>query len=192
MEKERRFNTAEFRVVSNDDSPTRIEGYAAVFNKDSEEMFGFRERIKPGAFASAIARPDDVRALINHDPNLVIGRNTAGTLKLSEDDRGLFFSCELPDTQAARDLAVSMGRGDISQCSFGFRCVGEEWEFNTSGPDIRTLTDVELFDVSPVTYPAYPDTSVAVRSREQAAKEQHNSYGYRCRLVEIEGAQSID
>jgi HK97 family phage prohead protease len=169
---ERRFVPAtELRAAADEEGPVVIEGYAAVFNTLSEELFGFREKIAPGAFKTALDRPDDVRALHNHDPNIVLGRSTANTLTLSEDDTGLRFRCELPDTSQARDLAVSIGRGDINQCSFGFITKGEEWEFNTDGPDIRTITDVELFDVSTVAYPAYTDTSVALRSRDKVKEE---------------------
>ena len=158
----------ELRVARADDGPTRIEGYAAKFDTLSEELFGFREKIAPGAFAESLARPDDVRALINHDPNLILGRNTAGTLDLSEDDKGLKFGLDLPDTSAARDLAESIDRGDISQCSFGFVTREESWEFTDDGePDIRTLMAVDLFDISTATFPAYTDTAVALRSRTQ-------------------------
>jgi HK97 family phage prohead protease len=130
-------------------SPTDIGGY-------------FTEQVAPGAFAAAIGR-DDVRALFNHDPNFVIARTTNKTLTLSEDDKGLYFEATPPDTQWARDLVASIDRGDVSQCSFGFIVTKCEWD-ETVDPPIRTIMEVELLDVSPVTYPAYEDTSVSMRA----------------------------
>ena len=141
-----------------------IVGHAAMFDSLSENLGGFREIIKPGAFARSI-REDDIRALFNHNPDLILGRNKSGTLILAEDDRGLAIEIDPPDTQAARDLMVSMARGDVSQMSFGFRvrAGGSSWDEDQNGDVIRTLTDVVLFDVSPVVYPAYPETDAAVR-----------------------------
>lgn len=156
---------AELRLA-HADSRT-ITGYAAVFNALSEDLGWFREQIAPGAFADSIARGDDVRALINHDSNLVLGRTAAGTLRLMEDTRGLMVEIDAPDTQVARDLIVSMDRGDVTQMSFGFYTEKQAWD-ETTDPPTRTLQQVRLFDVSVVTYPAYPQTDVSVRSREAA------------------------
>lgn len=152
---------AELRVETRDDK-ARIFGHAALFDEPVEIAGMFRERIARGAFSAAIGR-DDVRALINHEPDLVLGRSTAGTLKLAEDDKGLAVEIDPPDTQAARDLLVSMRRGDITQMSFGFTARRQEWD-DTQDPPLRTLLEVELFDVSVVTFPAYPQTDAAVRS----------------------------
>ena len=140
----------------------RFEGYAALFNSWSQDLGGFREQIAPGAFTKSLTA-DDVRALMNHDPNYVLGRNRSGTLVLTEDERGLRFELTAPDTQWARDLAESVKRGDIDQCSFGFQTVRDDWR-TADGIDERTLLEVRLFDVSIVTYPAYPETSANVRS----------------------------
>lgn len=142
-----------------------IVGHAAVFNQLSEDLGGWREQIAPGAFAEAI-KADDVRALWNHNPDFVLARNLAGTLKLTEDTRGLAIEIDPPDTQWARDLLVSMKRGDVNQMSFGFsvRPNGQNWAKADDGTVVRTLTRVRLFDVSPVTYPAYPQTDAAARS----------------------------
>jgi len=168
-EKETRIlKTAELRIVrKDDDSLPKIEGYAAVFNKNSEDM-GFIERIAPGAFKKAL-KTSDVRALFNHDSNIILGRNTAGTLELKEDKTGLFMSVTPPDTQLVRDMVLSpIERGDITQQSFGFTVDEDEWVHKDNEPSIRTITKVrELFDVSPVTYPAYPDTAVALRSLDK-------------------------
>lgn len=164
MEIERRMVISpDLRVVS--EGTPRIVGHAALFDRLSEDLGGFRERIRPGAFAASLER-DDVRALFNHDPNLILGRNRAGTLRLTEDADGLAIAIDPPDTQVARDLLVSIGRGDVSQMSFGFAVQpgGQVWEKDAEGRVLRTLTAVRLYDVSPVVFPAYPDTAVAVRA----------------------------
>lgn len=144
----------------NDDE--KIVGYAAVFNSFSQPIFGFRETIKPGAFKKTI-RESDVRALINHDPNYVLGRTSSRTLRLSEDEKGLRYIVTPPDTTFARDLVVSIKRGDITQSSFGFTVVKDHW--TGESPNMtRELLEVKLFDVSSVTYPAYLQTEVSVRS----------------------------
>lgn len=170
MKRERRFFTVrELRVAA--DGKRTISGHAAVFNKDSEPMYGFVERVAAGAFATTI-KEDDIRALFNHDPNYVLGRNTAGTLRLTEDDTGLAVEIDPPDTQCARDLMVSLERGDVSQMSFGFTTRKDEWVYDDkNGATMRTLLDVMLYDVSPVTFPAYPDTDVSVRSFQEIADE---------------------
>ena len=151
----------EWRVEEREDGGTTIKGHAAVFDKLSEEMWGFREKVAKGAFKSSLKNNDDVRALWNHDPNYVLGRTKSGTLRLSEDDVGLAIEIDAPLTPTIRDLVLEpIRRGDVDQMSFGFVVVKEEWN---QKDDIRTLLEVELFDVSPVTYPAYQDTDVSVR-----------------------------
>lgn len=161
MEMERRaFLVEELRAIDGDEP--EIVGYAAVFNAMSEDLGGFREKIQQGAFSQSILT-DDIRALFNHDPNYVLGRNRSGTLELSEDIQGLRIRVKVPNTSWARDLMESIKRGDINQMSFGFRTVKDLWE-ETNKKVVRTLQEVKLFDVSPVTYPAYPQTSATVRS----------------------------
>lgn len=163
MQPERRaWGAIEFRAAG-EDSPPRIRGHAAVFNELSEDLGGFREKIAPGAFSRTLGA--DVRALINHDPNLVLGRSTAKTLRMSEDADGLAVEIDLPDTAPARDLAASMERGDVNQMSFGFRTIEDKWD-EVDGRIERTLLRVDLFDVSVVTFPAYPQTDAAMRSLE--------------------------
>lgn len=159
---------AEMRVESVDGRP-RIVGYAAIFNSLSEDMGGFREVIRHGAFAQALAGAD-VRALVNHDRNLVLGRNKAGTLRLAEDSRGLRYEVDPPDTQFARDVQESVRRGDISGSSFRFYMAedgsGQVWRSEPSGV-IREITAfAAIDDVSVVTYPAYQATEVSIRSYE--------------------------
>lgn len=149
-----------------------IEGHAAVFNELSQDLGGFRERVMPGAFADDLAAKPDVRALFNHDPNIIFGRTTSGTLRLQEDSLGLKFDCDMPDTQHARDVQTSIARGDISQCSFGFFVVSQKWSEEPDPADqsgqrkmlIRELHKVKTFDVSPVTFPAYTGTDVDTRT----------------------------
>jgi uncharacterized protein len=153
------------------DQPIVISGYAAVFNSPTiigDEVYGFTEEIMPGAFAKAIASNDDVRALFNHDWNHVLGRTKSGTLRLFEDERGLKFEVELPNSTFAKDLAESLSRGDINQCSFGFFPTEEEWNYTTE-PVQRKIKEVELYEISVVSIPAYEDTEVSlVRSKEIA------------------------
>lgn len=138
-----------------------IRGYAALFESDSQDLGGFIETIAPGAFGRSLASGADVRALFNHDPNHVLGRTKSGTLKLREDRRGLWFAVQLPPTALARDLGAQIARGDISQMSFAFSLVRESWAPARPGElPRRTLLEVNLHDVSPVTYPAYAATSV--------------------------------
>ena len=171
MKKEIRTMCTEVRASpAGDGAELRFEGYAAMFNSPSEDLGGFIEQIAPGAFADAIAN-DDVRALFNHDPNYVLGRNKAGTLKLTEDEKGLRFDLTAPDIGWARDLHASVKRGDIDQCSFAFGVEAEEWARGERGePDQRTLKKVRLYDVSIVTYPAYQATSVSARSYKNDKK----------------------
>jgi HK97 family phage prohead protease len=165
MEKELRSFPSDLKVEKREDGRRTISGYAAVFNCDSQDLGGFVERISPGAFKEAL-KTSDTRALFNHDANFVLGRKSAGTLRLKEDERGLFMEIDPPQTQAAKDLMESIKRGDISEQSFAFSVQDDKWS-NMDDPDKMTVRTVEkishLFDVSPVTYPAYQDTSVALR-----------------------------
>jgi HK97 family phage prohead protease len=148
------------------DQPTMISGYASVFNSKTSIGNFFDEVIAPGAFSKSLANSSDVRALFNHNWDKVLGRTKSGTLRLFEDDRGLKFEIDLPNTSVARDLTESMARGDINQCSFGFIATGENWDY-TSDPALRTVTEVELYEISIVSIPAYEDTEAAlVRSKE--------------------------
>ncbi len=168
----RSFHVAELRVIDGTGegdaaTPPQLDGYPSVFNVKSEDLGGWREIILPGAFDKTIQEAD-VRALINHDPNLVIGRTKNQTLTLKPDIHGLRMNVQLPDTTYAKDLMVSVKRGDIDQMSFAFQVVRDQWqEVNNGGeaPEItRMVREVKLLDVSPVTFPAYPQTSVYARS----------------------------
>ncbi|MDC9605623.1 HK97 family phage prohead protease [Xenorhabdus griffiniae] len=165
-DREMRCYPGEVRTETQENQPTRIVGYGSVFNSRSEPLWGFREIIKPGAFDDVLN--DDVRGLFNHDPNFILGRSTAGTLSLSVDERGLQYGIQAPDTQTIRDLVLApMQRGDITQSSFAFRVArdGEHWYEDEEGIVIREISRFSrLYDVSPVTYPAYQEADSAVRS----------------------------
>lgn len=172
------FTVDDLRAAAGGDGkkPATLRGHAALYNERTNVGGMFVEVIKPGAFRGALDGTDDVRALFNHNQDIVLGRTKSPekTLRLGEDVRGLTAEIDLPDTTAARDLAVSVGRGDVSQMSFQFavRQKGDEWvqEKTTDGVRywVRTLTNVELYDVSPVTFPQYEKTDVVVRSARAA------------------------
>ena len=152
----------EFRF---DADRNEITGTAARFGVWSEDLGGFKEKIRQGAFAKTI-KEGDIRLLFNHDPNFILARTSNGTMTLEEDKRGLQFTASLPNTTYASDLKESIRRGDISQNSFGFRTINDKWKISDDRNklDERTLTEVKLFDLGPVTFPAYPQTTVKVRT----------------------------
>jgi uncharacterized protein len=145
-----------------------LSGIAIVYNSETRIGDFFRERILPGAFATSLK--GDVRALFNHDSSIVLGRTTAKTLRLKDQANALSFEVDLPDTQAGRDLAVSVQRGDIAGTSFGFRVTKQEWD-ETGDIPLRSVIEAELFEISPCGDPAYEDTSLALRSLDEARKE---------------------
>lgn len=165
----RTIDITDLSTRSNEKTQTRtISGYAAVFNSPTRLWEDLDEVIAPGAFSRAVSS-SDVRCLFNHDWSNVLGRTKSGTLRLSEDERGLKFEVDLPDTTVARDLIKSMERGDINQCSFGFIPTEETWDYNST-PMLRTIHEVELYEVSIVPLPAYEDTEAALRSKEDLEK----------------------
>ena len=163
MKTERRYLAQEFRV-SQQDEASKIAGYAAIFDVVSEDM-GWVEVIDPHAFDTVMAAQHDCRCLWNHDDSSVLGRESAGTLRLSVDARGLAYECDMPDTQVARDLLVSMRRKDVRESSFGFICKRDQWTEEKDGSVTRRILEFEsLLDVSPVSFPAFTATSAGVRS----------------------------
>lgn len=174
---ERRFVPQEVRLSTRDQgadgTATTFEGYAALFNSRTwigPPKFGFWEQIAPGAFRSALAANVDVVCLVNHDTNLLLGRTASGTLRIREDDHGLWSVDDLPPTQLGRDLAIQVARGDIRGMSFSFSVPpgGDRWEVLSDGSELRTIVDFgeALYDVSPVVSPAYTDTTASVRAAE--------------------------
>ena len=168
----RTFTVRDIETREAEDGAMRLSGYAAVFNDPSVPL-PFSERIAPGAFRKTLSETPDVRLLINHE-GLPLARTKNGTLTLTEDEVGLRFDADLPDTTEARDLWTLIQRGDVDQMSFAFRVIRQKWSADRTE---RTLTEVSLADgdVSVVTYPAYPTTTVEAREHLanaiQAVKE---------------------
>lgn len=151
------------------DSEMYIEGYFAVFNTETELWRGAFESISPGAFDETLS--NDIRALINHDTSLVLGRNKAGTLELKVDSHGLWGRIKInPNDTDAVNLYERVKRGDVDQCSFGFNVIEEETEWRDDGTVKWTLKKIDLHEVSVVTFPAYEGTGVQARKTEV---EQH-------------------
>lgn len=186
-------------IRAKDDGSVIVEGYAAVFDQVAEIGGIFREVVRRGAFKNAIQRGDDVTFNVGHNDNWLLARTKSGTLKLTEDERGLRIYSELDptDPDVAR-LVPKMKRGDLSEMSFAFRIPegGQDWSVSADGLDLREIRDVHLHDVSVVPVPAYGGTSIALRSRdddrEKALKEQqesqkeHNQAAYLRRKAEQE------
>lgn len=167
-EKQTRSLKTELKTRAEGDNMT-IEGYFVVFNSQTELWQGAYEEIAPQALDNTLS--NDVRALINHDTTLVLGRNKAGTLELKVDSRGLWGSIKInPNDTDAVNLYERVKRGDVDQCSFGFNVVSEETDWRDDGTVKWTITEVDLHEVSVCTFPAYEDTGVAARSKEV---EQH-------------------
>lgn len=149
-----------------DDGEKRISGYFAVFNSNYEIYPGMSESIAPGAFSKSLG--NDIRALTNHDTTLVLGRNTAGTLELKEDSHGLWADVRInPNDSDAMNTYERVKRGDVDQCSIGFNILDEETEFREDGSVHWTIKEVELFEVSVCTFPAYKETNISARQAER-------------------------
>lgn len=185
-DKEIRSNNLGVTLESRDNSgkpKSVLSGYAAVFYRDGDVSTEFRsgqviERMMPSAFDAMLSEKHDVRALWNHNPEHVLGRSKAGTLRLSTDAIGLRYEIDLPDTQAARDLATSVTRGDVDGSSFAFQVrklpngdPGHSIKKHPDGSYVRSVQSVNLLDISPVTYPAYAGTSASMRDLEAAVAE---------------------
>jgi HK97 family phage prohead protease len=169
IEKRSHIGSVEHRAA--DDKRTLV-GYAALFERLADIGSYFKEKIAPGAFSDAIK--GDIRALVDHDRGRVIGRSTAGTLRLQEDGTGLRVEIDVPDTTDGNDLWVLVERGDISGMSFGFRVTKETWD-ETGDIPIRTIEKLELIEVSAVAWPAYEDTTLAKRSLDAARADHRNA-----------------
>ena len=161
----------ELREVEGDGGPI-ISGYAAVFDKMSVELWGFRETIAPGAFTDTLKSGDDVRSLVNHDSNQRLGRTSNGTVRINEDKIGLKFDIDPPNTSVGRDTVEDIRNGNLDGMSFMFKTINDKWE-TKDGEEVRTLMEVELIEGGPVTFPAYPDTTVALRALEKRTAERN-------------------
>lgn len=173
LTRQMRCQATQFRAAETD-GKKYIEGYFAVFGGSTYELWpGATESIDSKAFNGAL--DDDIRALINHETTLVLGRNKAGTLELKIDDKGLWGRIEINEKdQDAMNLYARVERGDVNQCSFGFDILEEDTKYNDDGSVHWTIKQVKLYEVSVVTFPAYEDTSVQARKKdfEQIKKRQ--------------------
>ena len=191
MEKQKQIRiNADAQIRSEDDD--FLIGYASVFNEQTD-LGMFRESIAPGAFSDALARKDDTRVLFNHNPDLLLARSTNETLVMEEDEIGLRCKIHLPDTTLGNDLRVLIRQGTISQMSFGFYIEREEKRGAVEGKPWYEIQSVRLFDVAPVTYPAYEGTSIKVsrsleeRTAQIQAREVKESqlFEYRQRKLQV-------
>lgn len=166
--------------VRADDEARKLTGYAAVFNSRSVDLGGFREIIAPGAFAAVLQSGEDIRALVDHDHSRILGRTSAGTLRLREDSQGLADEIDLPATSYANDLLVSIRRKDISGQSFGFYVEDDDWVW-VDDILVRTLLRVRLTEVTITSIPAYTDTSVGVRGAGLLIPDEVRNTASKCR-----------
>lgn len=174
------FETGEIRV--DDAESPRLTGYAAKYGIQTD-LGWFREKIKAGAFDEALTS-SDARALKNHDPNLLLGRESSGTLRLSSNSVGLRFEIDVPATTTGRDTLEEVRRGDLAGCSFAFTVAEDEWKHREGEQSERTIVRIaQLFDVGPVTYPAYEDTTVVARSVQTMAPPETKGAGERSEIV---------
>ena len=171
-----------FTTRQDGDAP-HIAGYFAVFNSPYEIAPGMSESIAPGAFSRTLA--NDVRALVNHDTTLVLGRTKAGTLTLTEDARGLWGDIAInPNDGDAMNLYERVRRGDVDQCSFGFEIIHEDTEFREDGSVHWTITEVNLFEVSACTFPAYEATNISARAAQRDALQARSLSAWKNKMKE--------
>ena len=157
-----------------DGEDLKIEGYFAVFNSIYDIGAGMSEEVAPGAFSETLS--GDIRALVNHDTTLVLGRTSAHTLELREDTRGLWGSISInPNDTDAMNLYQRVKRGDVSQCSFGFDILEEDTEIHENGDVHWTIKKVKLYEVSVCTFPAYKETNLSARSAQKAGMDARRS-----------------
>jgi uncharacterized protein len=206
---ERRYNVQPAVLEKRDSDAPVIVGYGSVFFRDGDPSTEYVlwddpysravERIMPGAFDRALSRPDDVRALFNHDPNQVLGRTSAGTMRITTDAKGLRYEIDPGDTQVSRDVQEHLRRGDVTGSSFSFAIPpgGDRWT-RTTDPDgkaqeVREVLDVQLYDVGPVTFPAYSGSTAATRDAGDVAdaRAAHESFmtAQRGRMAEVAAAE---
>ena len=181
-----------FETREDGENPT-IEGYFAVFNSNYEIAPGMSESIAPGAFSRTLS--NDVRALINHDTTLVLGRTKANTLELREDSHGLWGKITInPNDGDAMNLYERVKRGDVDQCSFGFDLKEQDTEIRDDGAVHWTIRDLDLFEVSCCTFPAYEQTNISARSKERDEIRQRELSAWREKMKGVlkDGIKSID
>ena len=181
VNRQMRTKSTEFKTRE-DGENLAIEGYFAVFDSVYEIAPGMSESIAPGAFDNTLS--GDIRALINHDTTLVLGRTKANTLQLKADNHGLWGHIDINRNDSdAMNLYNRVQRGDVDQCSFGFNIVNEETDFREDGSIHWTIKEVELFEVSPCTFPAYEETNIAARSKEREDLIQRRNTAWKERML---------
>lgn len=179
--RQQRSVSTEFKTRSEGDDKY-IEGYFVVFNDIYEMWEGATESVAPGAFDNTLS--DDIRALVNHDSTLVLGRTAAHTLELTQDERGLFGRIKInPNDSDAMNLYARVQRGDVSQCSFGFDILSEETDFRDDGSVHWTIKDVKLYEVSCCTFPAYEATSINARKRDYEELRAKQTDAWRAKML---------
>ena len=168
---QRSLSVAELRATKADDGKLNVKGYAIVYDTWAADGYGGRERVARGAAKKTLKEQPDIRALWNHNSDIVLGRTSNNTLRLKEDNHGLSIDLELPDTQAGRDAHTLIQRGDVSQMSFGFNIdkILEEKNPDDENKIDRTIKEIILYEVSPVTFPFYPTTEIGVRAAMEQA-----------------------
>ena len=164
MNIETRFTHGTVALRAAEAGPGRLGGYALKFDRQSQNLGGFVERIAPGALTKTLNDAGDVLCRFQHDDALILGRTLSQTLRLQLDADGLIYEVDLPDTSTGRDLAALAGRGDVQHSSFAFRTIADEWGFTEQGFPLRTLIEIQLIDVAPVVQPAYLDTTSGLRA----------------------------
>ena len=180
-----RTSLTEFQARDQEGEAPTIEGYFSVFNSIYEIAPGMTESVAPGAFSRSL-QGGDVRALITHDSTLVLGRTKAHTLELHEDERGLWGKIQVnPNDRDAMNLYERVKRGDVDQCSFGFVIVKEETDFRDDGSVHWTIQDVDLFEVSPCTFPAYEETSLKARSMQRDDLQKRSLDAWKTKTMEV-------
>lgn len=197
VRKTRQMRTASSEFITREDGDDLIiEGYFAVFNSNYEIWPGASESIAPGAFDNTLA--GDIRALINHDTTLVLGRTKAGTLELKTDTRGLWGKIKVnPNDGDAMNLYERVKRGDVDQCSFGFDIVKEDTEVRDDGSIHWTIREVILYEVSCCTFPAYEETSISARKKQAEDIKKREDEAWRMNLLkrvkgENDGTQNLN
>lgn len=183
-----RGHLSEFTTREDGEQPV-IEGYFSVFNTNYDMGFSMTESVAPGAFTKSLS--NDVRALINHDTTLVLGRTSAHTLELREDSHGLWGKITInPKDSDAMNLYERVKRGDVNQCSFGFNIVSEETDFREDGSIHWTITEADLHEVSVCTFPAYEETAVSARKRDLEDIQKRKADKWRTEmLTKLKGAK---
>jgi len=161
---ETRYVSTAVELRKGSDGSDKLGGYALKYNKLSQNLGGFVERIAPGALTKTLRDGGDVLCRYQHDDLYLLGRTLSETLRLQNGDEGLDYEVDLPDTSYARDLAELARRGDVQHSSFAFRTLADEWGFTEQGFPVRTLLEIQLVDVAPVVQPAYLDTTSGLRS----------------------------